>query len=162
MPKIEERGEQPYAGIRRTITWREFPLIADRIPELIGWLAARGLRPAGAPFFRYVTLQGEDSGLVEAGVPVEGPVDGEGDVFAGTLPAGRYATVTHAGHPDGLFQVTTDLLGWAADQGLTWDMSESEDGEHWACRLEIYRTDPAVQPDLGQWETELAFKLAGG
>ena len=27
-------------------------------------------------------------------------------------------------------------------------------------RLEIYKTDPAEEPDMSKWETELAFKLA--
>jgi hypothetical protein len=28
------------------------------------------------------------------------------------------------------------------------------------CRLELYKTDPAVEPDMNKWETELAFRLA--
>ncbi|KAB2349458.1 GyrI-like domain-containing protein [Actinomadura rudentiformis] len=160
-PEIKERAEQPYVAVKRWIAWTEFPVIADRLPEIIGWLAARGIQPAGAPFFRYVTIGGEQDGEVEAGVPVAAPVEGEGDIYAGVLPPGRYASVTHVGHPDQLAGVTTDLLGWAAEQGLTWDMSEDDEGEHWACRLELYHSDPAEQPDMGKWETELAFKLAG-
>lgn len=30
----------------------------------------------------------------------------------------------------------------------------------WGCRLEVYKTDPAEQPDTGKWETELLFRLA--
>ncbi|MFG2002920.1 GyrI-like domain-containing protein [Spirillospora sp. NPDC048911] len=160
MPEIKERGEQPYVAVKRWISWTEFPVIADRLPEIIGWLAARGVQPAGAPFFRYVTIGGEQDGEVEAGVPVAAPVEGEGDIYAGVLPAGRYASVTHIGHPEQLVSVTTDLLGWAAKEGLTWDMSEDDEGEHWASRLELYHSDPAVQPDMNSWETELAFKLA--
>jgi len=28
------------------------------------------------------------------------------------------------------------------------------------CRLEIYLTDPSVEPDMSKWETQLAFRLA--
>jgi effector-binding domain-containing protein len=98
---------------------------------------------------------------IEAGVPVSATVDGEGDVYCAALPAGPYATVTHVGHPDGLVDVTTALLRWAADRGLDWDTSETDDGERWACRLEVYRTNPAEQHDLNAWETDLVFKLAG-
>ncbi len=30
-----------------------FAEVADRMPEVFGWLAARGIQPVGAPFFRY-------------------------------------------------------------------------------------------------------------
>jgi hypothetical protein len=39
------------------------------------------------------------------------------------------------------------LLGWAGAEGLEFDKSDAEDGEHWGCRLEIYRTDPREEPD---------------
>jgi effector-binding domain-containing protein len=88
--------------------------------------------------------------------------EGDGDVRSGVLPAGRYATVTHLGHPDQLIDATAALLDWAAEQGLQWDMSETDDGQRWGgCRLEVYNTDPAEEPDMNKWETELAFRLAG-
>jgi hypothetical protein len=40
-------------------------------------------------------------------------------------------------------------------------MSETDDGQRWGCRLEAYTTDPAEEPDMNTWETELAFRLAG-
>ena len=47
-----------------------------------------------------------------------------------------------------------------AEQGLTWDVTSSEDGDRWACRLENYLTDPGQEPDMSKWVTQLAFKLA--
>jgi hypothetical protein len=35
------------------------------------------------------------------------------------LPTGRYATLTHVGHPSELMAATKALLDWAAEQGLT-------------------------------------------
>lgn len=55
---------------------------------------------------------------IEAGVPVRTAVKGADEILAGILPAGRYATVTHVGHPDALIEVTAALLDWAAAQGL--------------------------------------------
>ena len=55
--------------------------------------------------------------------PGNGREDGGDEVISGVLPAGRYATVTHVGHPSELMGVTKSLLDWAAGQGLTWDMS---------------------------------------
>ena len=96
---------------------------------------------------------------IEAGVPVAGPVDGDGVVFSAGR-TGRYATPIHVGHPSGLDDATARLLEWASEQGLAFDMSERDGAEHWACRLEIYFTDSSQEPDMGKWETQLAFKLA--
>jgi effector-binding domain-containing protein len=87
-------------------------------------------------------------------------VNGDDLVVAGVLPAGRYATVTHTGHPSELVKVTGALLDWAAEQGLTWDVSPSKDGDRWGARLEFYLTDPAEEPDMSKWQTQLAFRLA--
>jgi hypothetical protein len=32
--------------------------------------------------------------------------------------------------------------------------------ERWGSRLEFYLTDPAEEPDMSKWETQLAFRLA--
>jgi effector-binding domain-containing protein len=160
-PVIVERDEQPYAAVRGRIATNGFARLADRLPELFGWLAARGAEPLGGPFFRYNVLGVNGELEVEAGVPVAVTPKPEGDILSGMLPAGRYATVTHFGHPDGLAEATSALLAWAAEQGLEWDMTVTEDGEHWVGRLETYRTDPRVQSDPHTWETELAFRLAG-
>ncbi|MFI0980088.1 GyrI-like domain-containing protein [Streptomyces sp. NPDC021093] len=161
-PVVVERGEQPYVAFRGHVRMDGFRLIADRFPELFGWLAARGTEPVGGPFFRYNLIGAKGELEIEAGVPVAVSLKPEGDVLSGLLPAGRYATVTHVGHPDGLIGVTAELLAWAEGRGLEWDMTAAEDGEHWVGRLETYKTDPRVEPDLSKWETELAFRLVSG
>ncbi|MER6943435.1 GyrI-like domain-containing protein [Nonomuraea sp. NPDC000554] len=161
MPEIIEQPARPYVGVRRHITMTTFGEVADRISELIGWLAERGLAPAAGPFLRYHSIDmAADRLEVEAGVPVAEPVEGEGEILAGELPAGRYATVTHHGHPDQLAGVIGDLLKWTAEQGLEWDMTEADGVERWGCRLEIYNTDPRVEPDPNNWDTDLQFRLA--
>jgi effector-binding domain-containing protein len=87
-------------------------------------------------------------------------VAGDGRVIAGVLPAGRYVIMRHVGHPDELMAATGSLLDWAAEQGLTWDVSPSPAGDRWGARLEIYHSDPDVEPDMTKWETELVFRLA--
>jgi DNA gyrase inhibitor GyrI len=87
-------------------------------------------------------------------------VAGDERVLAGVLPAGRYVTMTHVGHPDGLYEATGRLLTWAKEQGLSWDSSDTEAGERWGARLEIYESDPDDEPDMNKWVTVLAFRLA--
>ncbi|MET7462923.1 GyrI-like domain-containing protein [Nonomuraea sp. NPDC005501] len=165
MPHIVDHPDRPYVGVIRTITMTTFGEVADRIPELIAWLGRQGLALAGAPFLRYRVIEmAADRLEVEAGVPIARPVDGalaeEAGFFAAALPAGRYATVTHHGHPDRLAGVIGDLLAWADKEGLTWDLAERDGVERWGCRLELYETDPRVEPDPANWDTTLEFRLA--
>jgi effector-binding domain-containing protein len=159
-PQITERAEQPYVAIRAHVTMAELSGLADRFGEVFGWLGARGIAPAGAPFFRYNVIDMERQLEVEAGIPVPQVVDGDGPVMSGTLPAGRYATAIHAGPYDGLVPAVAALLAWAAQQDVQWDMTVADDGEHWGSRLEIYLTDPSQLPDPSTWQTELVFRLA--
>jgi effector-binding domain-containing protein len=81
-------------------------------------------------------------------------------VSSNVLPEGRYAVVTHVGPLDTLVQATTDLLDWGAEQGLSWDVTAEGSGARWGCRIESYLTDPRLEPDTHQWQTELALRLA--
>lgn len=159
MPEIVERAAQHYVAVVGDVTMDRIPEIADRLPEVFGWLAGKGVTPVGPPFLKYDVIDMARRLLIEAGVPVAGALDGDGDVVAGVLPAGRYVTTTHVGHPRELERVTGELLAWAQREGLTFDMEPLADGEHWGARLEEYLTDPREEPDLAKWETVLAFRL---
>ena len=159
-PEIVTRAEQPYVAIRGQVSTAEIGAFAVRTPEVYAWLATHGLPPAGPPFLKYNVIDMMRQLEIDNGVPVAAPVDGDGDVIAGAVPAGRYATVIHVGHPSELAGATKALLDWAAAQHLTWEMSPDADGERWGSRLEIYLTDPREEPDMSKWVTQLAFRLA--
>lgn len=136
------------------------PAIADRIPELIGLLAERGIEPAGAPFLRYAVFGPGDELVVDAGVPVDSAGVDDDPIEYGVLPGGRFVTTTHVGHFDELMHVTAELLEWAEDEGLQFDVTYTDDAELWGCRLELYLTNPIEEPDPATWRTDLAFRLA--
>jgi effector-binding domain-containing protein len=159
-PSIVWRDEHPYVGRRESITMTEFARVADHLPTMFGWLAERGGSITGPPFFRYRVIDMSAELVVEAGIPVAGSPAVEEPTFIGSLPAGRYATVSHIGHPDELMAVTGKLLDWAQHQGLEWDVAQTPEGEVWGCRLEILMTNPAEEPDMHRWETVLMFRLA--
>jgi effector-binding domain-containing protein len=161
-PAIIDRPAQPYVAIRAHVTMQTIGTVLPELhPQVFAWLRERGIPPAGPPFWKYNVIDMEREMEVEVGVPVGTAVDGDDRVLAGTLEAGRYASLRHTGHPAQLIDATRALLDWAAEQGLTFDVTPSPEGDRWAARLEIYETDPAVEPDMSQWTTQLAFRLSG-
>jgi effector-binding domain-containing protein len=159
-PIIIERAAQRYVGRRESIIMTEFARIADHLPGMFASLVSRGVAITGPPFFRYRVIDMSAELVVEAGIPVAGPVDVEAPTFVAELPAGRYATVSHVGHPDELMGVTARLLDWAQRRDLAWDVTPTLEGEVWGARLEVLMTNPAEEPDMHKWETVLVFKLA--
>ena len=98
--------------------------------------------------------------VIEIGVPVAGAIEDDGRVRPGLLPAGRYATLIHVGHPDGLLGANEALQVWAHDKGLRVAMSTAGGVDRFVSRFESYRTDPNIEPDPERWETEIAYLLA--
>ena len=160
IPSIVERAAQPYLAIPCTVTMRTIAEAADRLPGLMQWAATRGITPVGAPFLKYDVIDMAGSIQVRVGFPAPQGTAGEGEVVAGVLPGGRYASLVHTGHPAGLVDATRELLEWAAAEGLRWDMTPTPAGDAWGARLEVFLTDPRVEPDIERWQTELVFRLA--
>jgi effector-binding domain-containing protein len=163
-PKIEDCGHQTYIGKTESVTMATINRAADRIPEIIRWLAEHGASPAGAPFLRYRVIDMAGTVVVDAGVPIDLSVDesvvADSDLHFRSLPAGRYVTMTHHGHFDRLQEANAAVIAWGAEQDVTWDVSDAEDGQHWACRLEVYLTNPIEEPDPNEWRTLIAIKTA--
>jgi hypothetical protein len=89
---IQTRTEQPYVAIPVSVRMEE---LGSVVPPLTGrvfdWLAARGIASAGPPFWRYVVVDMETKLELQTGVPLATQVEGNGEIRAGVLPAGRYA-----------------------------------------------------------------------
>jgi effector-binding domain-containing protein len=155
MPEIVELAERPYVALRGKVAMNGIGAFADRMREVVDWLAAHEIAPNDAPFFKYDVVDMESGLVMEIGFPVDDLHHGEGEIVTGVLPAGRYASADYHGHPDGLMAATRDLLAWADEQGHEWDA----DGDNWTARLEIYKSDPREVPNMDDWDTELQFKL---
>jgi RNA polymerase sigma-70 factor, ECF subfamily len=169
-PTVIARAEQWYLGARDTVTMSTVPRIADRIPQLLSLMTRALVPPAGAPFLRYRTIDMAHGLVIEAGVPIEAPFDpcptfGDADpivaeLFVASLPAGRYVCTSHRGAPDQLVGVTERLLRWADAEHLPLDVRPSPEGDVWGCRMETFLTDPRIEPDMSNWVTELAMRIA--
>jgi hypothetical protein len=160
-PDVIERPAQPYVAITAQVTMQTLaPTLLPLHARVLTWLKDRDTPPAGPPFWKYDRVDMDGTLDVEVGVPTAAALDADDGVLCGVLPAGRYAALRYTGHPDGLLDATGFLLTWGRQHELAWDVEHGPDGEHWAARLEIYETDPDVEPDMTRWTTQLAFRLA--
>lgn len=160
LPKTEHRSAQSYIYVPFTVTMQQMQRPAEEgFPQLFAYLEKHGLNPVGPAFYNYRRIDMETTLDVEAGIAVDTAGPEEGDVKVGTLPAGRFMGVSWHGHPDALITVTGMLIGWSRLTGQDFDMEARPDGEHFACRLELYESDPAEVPNMDEWVTTLAFKL---
>jgi effector-binding domain-containing protein len=160
-PTVVERSTQPYVSIRSRVSMAQLGVVLPPLaPQVYGWLAQRGIEPAGPCFWKYNVVDMDSDLEVEVAVPVAENPETDGQLRADVLPAGKYAFATYVGHPDGLEGATRDLLAWAEAAGLNWDVVESDGDERWVARLEEYLNGPDDQPDLDKWETNLIFKIA--
>ncbi len=139
-PKLEQRGEQPYVAVRRQVKMRELgtvlPPLADQV---FTWLERQGIAPAGAPFFRYLTvdMEGEGRFEVDVGVPLGTAVPGDDQIVAGTFPAGRYAVLVNTGPYDELVGAHGTLQGWAAENDIV--LQTSDGGKCMGAMIEFVR-----------------------
>ena len=161
-PQVEQRAEQPYAGIRLRVTMDGLSGAVDRgFPELFGWLAEHAIAPAGPPFIRYHVIDMDGELEIELGVPADVTSDGGAHVRPGILPGGRYAVLRHTGPYDGLIASNAMLQRWAGDHGVALDSWDTPEGAAWRSRVEYYLTNPAAEPDPAKWEVDVAYLTAG-
>jgi effector-binding domain-containing protein len=157
-PKLEHRAERPYVAIPIEVTLREWGEANALVPEVFEWLGRNGLQLAGPPFFRYWVIGSMDEPFrLDVGVPLDEPVEGDGRVIVGSIPAGTYLTYVHHGLPDKLFETQQALENWAQSNGLAWQNRVEDGTEIWGGRFLFFLTNPDDEPDLNKWSTEVAY-----
>jgi effector-binding domain-containing protein len=163
-PKIEDRKEQPYVGIRSLVKMQDLgSVIPQQIGEVAAWLNQQGVKPDGPPIVRYHTCPPAMDAAARmdilVGWPVAAALNGTDRITADTLPAGRYASLIYTGVENG-YEGNGVLVNWGAEQGIHWDSWEDPKGEGFAGRVEYMLDGPDDDPDPGKWKTEVAIKLA--
>lgn len=140
-----ERQAQPVASIRvRCKPDAISATLAIVLPEVMAHCTATGARIAGAPFSRYHAFSATEVDL-EAGLPVQKPIEPKGRVVNSELPAGRTVTGWHIGAYEGLQEAHLALAAHVAAKKLS-----PRGGAY-----EIYWTDPGMVPDPSKWRTQL-------
>jgi effector-binding domain-containing protein len=159
-PIIDERPERYTAGIRLTAPIRDFKkVIPPTLTEVLSWVQEHGVGIGAPPFMRLHVVNMEGEMDMELGVPVAGPIQPDGRITPGVLPAGRYASLIYTGRDRG-YAGNGVLINWAEKQRLQWDAWDDPAGHAFRCRYEAFLTDPAEEPDHKRWQTEVAIRLA--
>lgn len=117
----------------------------DRLAETLGpaWgkVLARagsvGAQPSSRPFVAYHNMDMQDLDL-EIGFAFDRPVEGDGDVKASEIPAGKAVEAVHVGPYDRVSETYEELGRWLEENGYV----------PAGPAYEYYLNDPAeVQPD---------------
>ena len=142
---------QPLLLIRRRIPRPELQgMLSECFGKLFGHGHKAGLPIAGSPVARYLSV-GPGPWTVEAAMPLAAAASSEGEMEAGTLPAGPVAVGVHAGPYEQLPETYAAIEKWMAENGVR------AGGAPW----ESYVTDPGQHPDPADWKTEVYWPLAG-
>jgi AraC family transcriptional regulator len=147
-----ELQEQPTAVVRETVPMNELRQFFSRAyHSVMGAAEQQHVQLAGPPFAMYRGMP-TDVVDVEAGFPVASPFPGaaEGDVTAGTLPAGRAMEAMHIGPYETLPETYGAIMGKMQAEGLT----------PGSAMWEYYLSDPAAEPDPATWKTLIVWPVA--
>ncbi len=139
--------EQPTLAVLGKARAEEISDFMGRAFGAVATLIERsGLDYGGAPYARYRPLDNEFSEFeIEAGFPVRGPAEGEGEVLASRLPGGPAAVVTYLGPYEGMRPAYEAIEKWITDHHA------EVEGSAW----EVYYSDPQTEPDPSTWRTDI-------
>lgn len=157
-PEIAYRQEKLYMGIRTSAPFNGmFAVVDTLLKELRIWVKQHDIADQGPFFLRYHVIDMNGPMDIEVGFIVSAHLPGNERVTCGVLPAGRYASLIYTG--SGLAG-NKALIGWAKEQGVSWDRWDHPAGDAFRCRYEAYLTDYRVEPHKKRWEIDLAIKIA--
>ena len=151
--QFSQRDEVPTAVVRQEVPVTEISAFLGGVfGEVIAAISAAGRFPAGPPFARYDFLEvpegsGPETFAVEAGFPVNAPIEPSGRVEPSLLPGGSAAVTVHEGPYQDVAAAYAALERRMADEG------KRPTGAPW----ESYLDDPETVP---QPHTEVVWPCA--
>ena len=159
-PEVVERAATPYIGLREVTPFRGMVSRTDvLLKQLRAWCVEQGIAPTGPAFLRLHVIDMRGLMDLAVGIPVDhsdlAQASGT-DKITDTLLAGRYATLTYNNHA---IRANGYLIDWCHDNGLEFDRKDVPAGDQFACRYEVFLSDPKEQPRKTLQHVELNFKL---
>jgi effector-binding domain-containing protein len=158
LPRILSFAAQPVLVRHAALSMADLdsagPAALDTVAD---WMTRHGIAPAGPGFFRYDLINMAGRMGMAFGYPVAPGTTGQGEIVAETLPAGRYISVLHHGHPDELYDATIMLIEWSKVRQVDWDAEDTAEGDRFAARLELFNRAEGDPSD--DWITEIRIRL---
>ena len=119
-------------------------LIGESYMKIMSYMDELGEQMADAPFTAYYNLDMQNLDI-EVGFPVSRPLPGKGEIKAGEIPQGSFATCIYKGAYSGMEQPYNEMFKWIAGKGY----------EQTGVYYEYYYNSPQEVP-----ENELLTKIA--
>ena len=159
LPEIIDQPARRYVAVRRRVCIPFGDMVAPAYDELFAAFAEAGVQSEGLEFIKYNVVAMPNL-EIEIGITADARLPLTGTITAGVLPAGRYARLTYTGPYEQLMDANRVLIEWAKENGIHWDSTQAQDGEHFAARLEVYENNPSTEPAPAKLVTTLLFKIA--
>ncbi len=117
--EIIERQSQSALSIRTTTSVGKLPdFLSKAYGEIMHYLATKGMKPAGPPYAAYFNTDMKNLD-VEAGFPIAGKIESNGEIVCTALPSGSVATCLFVG-PYAEFEDAYEALNELIEEkGLT-------------------------------------------
>ncbi len=147
--EIKEQSVQPTLTIRATTPVQGLPQLMGRaLGAVAQYLGEMGEQPAGPPFTAYYNMDMQDLD-VAVGFASAQELPGKGEIQAGEIPGGKYASVLHIGPYDQCGQAYEAMTRFVKESG------------HAATGVayEFYLNDPQQTPPQ-QLQTLIMFALS--
>ncbi len=160
-PVLKHFPQQFYAAVRVKKAIPFGSIVTPSWREAREWLVKQGVTDLKAPFIRYLTTDMSRELDMELGYTTPSLLQGDGRIHTGLIPAGLYAFTVYTGtvRGKGLMKATGALLDWLDKNGHRLASRKIDQEVWWQARYEFYVTDPALEPDMHKWQTELRFMV---
>lgn len=123
--------------------------LGELYPKLMEYMKEKEIQMAGPPYSKYYSWDPEGESEMEAGVPVAGEAEGEGEIEFIELPAVKVVTSLHVGPYEAIGPVYEAIQKYIEKEGL------KIAGAVW----EVYLTDPNIETDPNKYQTQVYFPV---
>ena len=158
-PWIEVRNTIETIGVRKVISTK---IVASEISRALASvkraMTSVGREHLDRPFFRFHSIAMGVTYDIEVGYTLTDPVPVVPGLISSRFEQGTYACLQYLGKGRG-YQGNKALLDWIHLSGYHTDNWDSELGDSFACRYELYLSDIESEPDNTKWLKEVAIKL---
>ncbi len=134
--EVVDQTAQPVLSIRTRTTVQALPQVLGQLYGAIGqYMGELRKAPAGPPFVAYYNVDMQDLDI-EVGFPFAHALPGKGEIQAGEIAAGKYATCLYTGPYSGVHVAYAALSSWMQEHGY----------QPTGVAYEFYLNDPSEVP----------------